>query len=108
MADLYSAGEQRVDGRRGRRDGRRRFPTYSGARGLIADGLPVTTQYHEGLLSMGRFEINEVFRAFVESLDAYRQRLGPLRSALAGDERLVVRCQEELARSEERRVGKEC
>ena len=93
---LYSPRERRMDGRRGKRDGRKRIPTYTGVVDLVEAGLPVVTSYHEHLLTSGRYEMNEAFRAFVESLRPHRTRLIPLNNGLASDLRQVAQCREEL------------
>lgn len=93
---LYSARERRIDGRRGRRDGRKRIPTYTGVLDLVEAGLPVVTSYHAHLLDTGRYEMNEAFRAFVDGLRPHRSRLIPLNNGLASDLRQVAQCREEL------------
>lgn len=87
---------ERQDGRRGKRDGRQRIPTYTGVIKLVEAGLPVLTVYHEHLLNTGRFEMNEAFRAFVDSLHPHRKHLIPLNNGLAADLRQVAQCREEL------------
>jgi len=93
---LYSARERRVDGRYGRRDGRKRIPTYTGVVNLVEAGLPVVTIYHEHLLDTGLYEMNEAFREFVDGLRPHRSRLIPLNSGLAADLRQVAQCREDL------------
>jgi hypothetical protein len=93
---LYSARERRIDCRRGKRDGRKRIPTYTGVVNLVEAGLPVATTYHEHLLDTGRYEMNEAFRAFVDGLRPQRARLIPLNNGLASDLRQVAQCREEL------------
>lgn len=93
---LYSARERRVDGRCGRRDGRKRIPTYTGVLTRVEAGLPVVTIYHEHLLDTGLYEMNEAFREFVDGLRPLRSRLIPLNNGLAADLRQVAQCREDL------------
>jgi hypothetical protein len=99
--DLYSRVDRKADRKRGKKDGRRRLPTYTGVVGLVEDGAPVTTEYHKYLLEMGRYDIDDAYQSFVDRSNAHRRRLAALNATLAEDDERVAYGRKDLDRAQE-------
>jgi hypothetical protein len=78
----YPADDRKADVRKGRRDGRRQLPTYSEIVELLNADAEVTTPYQKVLISSGRHQIGEEYKAFLRAVDGYLLRRASLRADL--------------------------
>jgi hypothetical protein len=92
----YSKKERRQDRKHGKRDGRKRLPTYSGVYELAEASATVTTPYQEQLSHAGSHQINDEFLAYVQRAERHKHRLAELRSSLTMAEQAVGRAKEKL------------
>jgi hypothetical protein len=79
----YSRRDQFVDRWRGRRDGRRRIPSYSDLYERVTAGARISTPYLEALSRRGLHEMDREYVAFERRTVGSHNRLTALRKELA-------------------------
>lgn len=83
----YPYSDRKADIRNGRRDGRKHLPTYSEVVELVNADAEVSTPYQQVLISSGRRQINEEYKAFLRAVDEHLSRRVALLSDLGTAQR---------------------
>ncbi|MDY7083621.1 MAG: hypothetical protein SYR96_00805 [Actinomycetota bacterium] len=96
----YAAGDRRTDVRRGRRDGRKRIPSFTTLTEHVEAAARVSTPYQEELSHAGMYRVNEQHRLFLNRITEIRDEIARLRGALETDLDLVERARTALAESQ--------
>jgi len=96
----YLSGDRKTDTRRGRRDGRKRIPSFTTLTELLEVAARVSTPYQEELSHAGRYRINEQHRHFLTRTTEVRDQIARMRGALATDLELIERARADLAEAQ--------
>ncbi|RSM64706.1 hypothetical protein DMB66_18845 [Actinoplanes sp. ATCC 53533] len=92
----YAPRDRKTDTRRGRRDGRKRIPSFTTLTEQLEAQARVSTPYQEELSHAGMYRINEQHRRFLTRITETRDEIARLRGALDTDLEMIERARTAL------------
>lgn len=96
----YRPEDRRADTRHGRRDGRKRIPSFTTLTERVEADTRVSTPYQDELTHTGTYRINEQFRLFLDRTNGLRDQIARDSAALVIDLELIGRGREAVTVAE--------
>jgi hypothetical protein len=96
----YRPEDRRADTRHGRRDGRKRIPSFTTLTDRVEAEARISTPHQDELSHTGTYRINEQYRLFLDRTTGLRHQVAGLSAALVIDLELIERGRAALTAAE--------